>query len=112
MGLPAIGLLLIASSLDSPAVLTFAALCFGFSFGSEGDIVGYLVARNFALGVYGSVAGLMTLAMSIAAASGAALLSVTLTSTGGFDFFLVTCAVTVLLGSFMLLPLGSKAQPA
>ena len=44
------GLLLLASSLDTPAVLTFATLCFGFSFGSEGDIVGYLVARNFALG--------------------------------------------------------------
>ena len=112
MGLPAVGLLLLASSLDTPAVLTFATLCFGFSFGSEGDIVGYLVARNFALAVYGSVLGLLTLAMSIAASSGAALLSVTLTLTGGFDFFLVACAVTVLLGSFMLLPLKGAKQAA
>ena len=110
MGLPSIGLLLIASDLDTPAVLTFATMCLGFSFGSEGDIVGYLVARNFGIAVYSSVLGLMTLAMSIAASSGAALLSLTLTRTGTFDTFLVTCAVTVFAGSLLLLPLRGERR--
>ncbi len=112
MGLPGVGLALIASSFDAPALLTFAVLCLGFSFGAEGDIVGFLVARNFGIAIYGSVLGLMTFAMSIASSSGAALLSVTLAKTGSYDFFLVACAISVFVGSLLLLPLKGETRVA
>lgn len=106
LGLPSVGLFLIASSLDAPSVLTFAVFCIGFSFGAEGDIVGFLVARHFGVQVFSSVMGLLTFAMSFSTASGAALLSVTLAATGGYELYLTIVGVAVLAGSSLLLLLG------
>jgi MFS family permease len=78
LGLPSLGLFVIASSYDAPAVLTAAVFALGFAFGAEGDIVAYLVARHFPVAIYSSVLGLLTAAMSFSTASGAALLSFTL----------------------------------
>ena len=64
LGIPSLGLYLIASSLDAPTVLTFAVFCLGFAFGAEGDIVAFLVARSFGVEIYSSVLGLMTAVMS------------------------------------------------
>jgi predicted MFS family arabinose efflux permease len=89
-------------------VLIFAVLCFGFSLGAEGDIVGFLVARNFGVQVYSSVMGLMTMTISLAAATGAALLSLTLRLTGAFDIFLFGTAAATLVGSLMFLLLPKK----
>lgn len=108
LGLPSVGLFLIASSLDTPAVLTFGVFCLGFSFGAEGDILGFLVARNFGVEVYSSVMGLLTFATSFSTASGAALLGVTMASTGGYNLYLVICGVAVLIGSALLLPAGGR----
>jgi predicted MFS family arabinose efflux permease len=107
MGLPSVGLLIIASPLDAPAVLTLATLCIGFSFGAEGDIAAYIVSRKFPVAVYSSVMGLVTMAMSAASATGATLLSITLTATGGFNLYLVICAASVFLGSLMFLLLAT-----
>lgn len=106
LGLPSVGLFLIASSLDAPAVLTFAVFCLGFSFGAEGDIVGFLVARHFGVAVYSSVMGLLTFAMSFSTASGAALLSFTMARTGGYELYLTICGIAVLAGASLLLLLG------
>jgi len=106
MGLPSIGLFLIASSLDAPAILTFAVFCLGFSFGAEGDIVGFLVARQFGVAIYSSVMGLLTFAISFSTASGAALLSITLARTGGYELYLIIVGILVLVGSSLLLLLG------
>ncbi len=106
LGLPSVGLFLIASSIDAPTVLTFAVFCIGFSFGAEGDILGFLVARHFGVGIYSSVMGLMTFATSFSTASGAALLSVTMARTGGYETYLVIVGVAVLMGSALLLMLG------
>jgi predicted MFS family arabinose efflux permease len=106
LGLPSVGLFLIASSLDAPAVLTFAVFCIGFSFGAEGDIVGFLVARHFGVQVFSSVMGLLTFAMSFSTASGAALLSMTLDRTGGYELYLIIVGIAVLVGSSLLLLLG------
>ncbi|MDE8650194.1 MFS transporter [Novosphingobium album (ex Liu et al. 2023)] len=112
LGLPSVGLFLIASSLDAPAVLTFAVFCLGFSFGAEGDIVGFLVARHFGVAIYSSVMGLLTFAISFSTASGAALLSFTMARTGGYELYLVIVGTAVLLGSSLLLLLGpSRAAP-
>jgi predicted MFS family arabinose efflux permease len=111
LGIPSIGLFLIASSLDAPALLTFAVFCIGFSFGAEGDIVGFLVARHFGVKVYSSVMGLLTFATSFSTASGAALLSFTMSRTGGYNLYLVICGVAVLVGASLLLLLGRGREP-
>jgi hypothetical protein len=113
MGLPGVGLAIIASPFDAPAVLTVAVTCIGFAFGAEGDIAAYIVSRKFPVAVYSSVMGLVTMAMSAASATGATLLSITLRETGGFNLFLVICAVSVFCGSmmFMLLGTGQSPQP-
>lgn len=112
MGLPSLGLLVIASPLDAPVLLSAAVLCMGFSFGAEGDIAAYLVSRKFPVAVYSSVMGLVTMAMSVSSAIGAALLSFTLKVTGKFDLFLLVCAAAVFAGSlmFLLLPSGRSAE--
>jgi predicted MFS family arabinose efflux permease len=111
MGLPSVGLVLLASPLDAPMVLTLAVLCIGFSFGAEGDIVAYIVSRKFSIAIYSSVLGLVTMAISTSSSTGAAVLSLTLRATGGFNTFLLICAVSVFAGSllFLLLP-GERAN--
>lgn len=108
LGLPSLGLFLIASSYDAPAVLTLAVFCVGFSFGAEGDILGFLVARHFGVDIYGSVMGLLTFATASSTAIGALLLSVTLAKTGGYDLYLVIVGIAVLVGASLLLLLGDK----
>lgn len=110
LSLPSIGLFIIASSYDAPAILTFAVFCLGFAFGAEGDIVGFLVARHFGVEVYSSVMGLLTCAMSFSTASGAALLSFTMAETGGYDLYLTIVGVAVLIGASLLLLLGRTPE--
>ncbi|HEX7753049.1 MAG TPA: MFS transporter [Novosphingobium sp.] len=111
LGLPSVGLFLIASSYDAPALLTFAVFCIGFSFGAEGDIVGFLVARHFGVGIYSSVMGLLTFATSFSTAAGAALLGLTMARTGGYNLYLVICGVAVIAGATLLLLLGRGHKP-
>lgn len=111
MALPALGLSLIASSFDAPVILTFAAWCLGFSVGAEGDIIAFVVARKFGLAIYSSVMGLMTMAISLSVALGAALLSLTLELTGGFNTFIVICATSVFAGGVLFLFIPNQAGP-
>ncbi|RJF93046.1 MFS transporter [Sphingomonas cavernae] len=106
MGFTAIGLFLLASRFDDPNVLMLSVLLIGLSFGAEGDVVGYLVVRNFGVSVFSSVMGMMTAAMAISASIGAALLSLTLKLTDSFEVFLLSSGTAVFLGSllFLLLP--------
>lgn len=111
LGLPSIGLFLIASSFDSTTMLLCAVFSLGFAFGSEGDIMAFIVARQFDLKIYGSVMGLLTASISIATTIGTVLLSYLLVRTGGFDVFLIISGCTVLMGAAMLLPLGRLEDP-
>lgn len=106
LSLPSIGLFLLASSLDTAPILTFAVFCIGFAFGAEGDVIGFLVARYFGVMIYGSVMGLLTCAMSMSVALGAILVSYSLSSTGGYELYLVIVGVAVLIGAGLLLLLG------
>lgn len=110
LGVPSLGLFLLASSMDAPSILTFSIFLFGFSFGAEGDLVGYVVARQFGVGVYGSVMGLLTAVMSISTSVGALLLSFTFSFTDTFVTFLLICAVAVIVGASLFLLLKSKGQ--
>jgi predicted MFS family arabinose efflux permease len=112
LALPSVGLFTIASSLDAAPIITAAVFFLGFAFGAEGDIVAFLAARHFGVQIYGSVMGLLTFAMSFSTASGAALLSLTLGWTGGYDLYLVICGVAVLAGASLLLLLGRGRKPS
>jgi MFS family permease len=110
LGLPSLGIFIVASSFDAPAVLTFAVFCLGFAFGAEGDIVAFLVAKRFGLEVYSSVMGLLTATMSLSTSLGAAYLAWTLTRTGNYNLFLVTTGIAVIIGASLLLLLRRDAQ--
>lgn len=111
LGLPSIGLYVIASSYDAPAILTFAVFCVGFAFGAEGDIVAFLVARHFPVRIYGSVLGILAAAISFSTASGAGLLSITMARTGGYELYLWIVGTAVLIGATLLLLLGRGHEP-
>lgn len=111
MAVPSFGLALLASRFDAPAVLTFASFCLGFSVGAEGDIVAYVVARKFGVGIYSSVMGLMTMAISLSVALGAALLSVTLELTGAFNTFILICSAAVFAGGVLFLFIPKRGAP-
>ncbi|HEY0917348.1 MAG TPA: MFS transporter, partial [Solimonas sp.] len=106
MGLPSVGLFLIASAFDAQWVLVGAVLLMGLSQGAEGDIAGYLVVRHFGVEIYSSVLGLCIAALGLATAVGAVLLSRFLDWTGGYVVFLYVTAGSVLLGGLMFLLLG------
>ena len=110
MGLPSLGLFLISSNLDDPGLLWGAVYFLGFTYGAEGDVVAYLVARRFGVRIYSSVMGLLTACMSASTALGATLLSVTLAATGNFNLFLVIVGTAVVTGAALLLALGRSEQ--
>ena len=106
MGLPSLGLFLISTTMDTTALLWTSVYFLGFTFGAEGDVVAFLVARRFGVEIYSSVMGLLTAVMSASTALGAMLLSLTLGTTGNFNLFLVVTGTSVMVGAAMLLLLG------
>ncbi len=106
LGLPGLGLGLLATGLATPTLIAVAVMLLGLSLGAEGDVIAYLVARYFKPEVYSTVLGLVLGVMAFAIAVGALLLSVMLKLTGSFTPYLAVVAVAALIGSGMLLLLG------
>ncbi len=107
-GLPVIGLLLLFSPLDTlPWVLT-AMVMIGVSFGSEADVIPFLVNRQFGILRFGSIFGLLMAATGGAMGMGNILLAVVLKATGSFDAYLLICAASACIGSLLFLLLGTK----
>jgi predicted MFS family arabinose efflux permease len=104
--LPVVGLLLLASPYDSPAVVFAAISLIGLAFGAEADVIPYLVGRYFGIAIFSTVLGLLTAAMGGAMASGNVLIAAVLKSTDSFNAYLVTAATTAFLGSLLFLLLG------
>jgi hypothetical protein len=109
MGLPCIGLFLLATPMDGPLILSISVLLIGLAFGAEGDLVAYLVVRIFGVRIYSSVLGLMTALISTSASLGALLVGYTLAVTNSYVVFLNICGVAVLAGSLMFLLLRADA---
>jgi MFS family permease len=107
--LPVIGLLLLASSYDTLAVVVTGLLLIGLSFGGEGDIIPYLVTRYFRIAIYGSTYGLLTAAMGAAMALGNVILSATLAQSNNYQAYFVIAAATAAVGSTLFLLLGLPA---
>lgn len=101
-GLPVLGLLVLASPLDSFAAVTVALALIGISFGGEGDIIPYLVTRYFGIAIYSTVLGLLSAVMGLAMGGGNILLAIT----GSFDAYLWIAAGTAFIGSLLFLLLG------
>jgi MFS family permease len=114
MGMPCIGLFLLASGFHTPGLVMIAMVFIGLAVGAEGDLIGVLVSRAFGVAIYGSVMGLVTSAISLATASGAFMLSIMLRRYGNYDVFLAVSGVSVLIGGvmFLLLPASAAAAPA
>lgn len=108
MGIPAIGYLLLGSPMDTIALITFAMFLVGVSVGAESDLISYLVARYFKLRIYSTTLGVVYVCSFAASASGALLISGTLTIWDSFTPFLYLVAGTVTVGSllFLFLPPG------
>ena len=102
-GLPVLGLVLLASPLDSFAAVAVALALIGVSFGGEGDIIPYLVTRYFGIAIYSTVLGLLSAVMGLAMGGGNILLAMT----GSFDVFLWIAAATAFIGSLLFLMLGN-----
>lgn len=100
--LPVVGLLLLASPLDTVPAVTLAMTLIGVSFGGEGDIIPYLITRQFGIRIYSTVLGLLSAAMGLAMGGGNILLAMT----GSFDLYLPIAAATAFVGSLMFLTLG------
>jgi len=107
MGLPAIGLALLGLQPEALWVVVIAMLFLGLSQGAEGDIVAYLVAGRFTFALFGTVAGIITASIGIAAAMGGAILSSMLGTGGGYIGFLFLSAVSVAIGALLFLALGT-----
>jgi MFS family permease len=111
LGLPGIGIFVIASGLASPVALAAAVMLFGLSLGAESDLAAYLVMRYFPFEVYGTVLGLVVTCMALSAALGAVLLSFTLRLTDTFDMYMLIAGAASLAGGSLFLLLG-RAAPA
>ena len=110
LGLPGLGLFMLASPLDSFVLLTVAMTFIGLAVGAEGDIVGFLVVRIFGVGIYSSVLGLMTMAIAASTAIGAIMLRQMMGGSNDYNLFLCITGTCSVLGSllFLLLPLVTR----
>lgn len=108
MGLPGVGLGLLATGTSETAFVFAAVLCVGVALGAEIDVLAYLVGRFFSLRVFSSVQGLLMGGLAFSVASGALILSVVLDFSGRYTAFLVFCSASALVGSFLFFMLRGR----
>ncbi|MEZ5736782.1 MAG: MFS transporter [Novosphingobium sp.] len=109
MGLPAIGLFILAAGTESTPMLALAVSILGLSTGADGDVMAFVVMRFFPVEVYGSTLGLVGASVALSGAVGAALLSWTLHVTQVFDTFLYITGFSAIVGGLLFLPLRDGA---
>lgn len=112
LGLPGLGLFMLASPLDSFVLLTIAMTFIGLAVGAEGDIVGFLVVRVFGVGIYSSVLGLMTMAIATSTAIGAIMLRQMMGGSDDYTMFLWITGTCSLIGSLLFLLLPAATRPS
>lgn len=108
LGVPSLGLFLIASPLDAPIILLGSVFSIGLLVGAEGDLIGFLIARYFQLRIFSSVMGLLTATIVISSSGGALILSAMLAANDTFVPFLLMCGGSVIVGSLLMLLLGRE----
>ncbi len=103
LGLPGLGLGLLALGVSEPMGIAVAVLLLGFSLGAEGDVLAYVVMKYFRLEIYSTVLGMVLGAYALSVAGGSLLLSLMLELTESFTPFLVLTAISALIGAGALL---------
>jgi MFS family permease len=112
MGLPCIGLFMLASDVTALPLIVLAVATLGLSYGAEGDVVAYIAARYFDIKIFSTVLGLFMAGAGGAMTLGAAILSLTLHLTDSFRIFMLISGVSVLLGSLGFLRLKQPEPQA
>lgn len=105
LGLPGLGLGLLASGVSLTPVLALAVVLLGFGLGAEGDVMAYLVMRYFKPEIFSTVLGMISGALALSMAGGALVLSYVLKVTESYTPFLVLSGVAAIIGASMFLPL-------
>lgn len=111
LGLPAIGLSLLATATPSVALLSLAVMFLGLSLGAEGDIGGYLTMTYFSVEIYSTIVGVIVGTIAISSALGSVILSITLSRWDSFAPFLILASASALVGALLFYRLG-KVAPA
>ncbi len=111
-GLPFISLMLLASNFDSVLLVGAAILLMGLSFGSEGDVIPYLITRHFDMSIFSTVLGVLSAVIGSSMALGSIALGVTLQATNSFNLYLMIAAAGSFIGSGIFLMLGNPVPPA
>jgi MFS family permease len=95
VGVPAIGLVALASSYSANWLMAGSVMLLGASQGAEGDVGAILIARKFDLRHYSFIYSLMIASIGVATAVSSLVLSRTLDQTHGYSLFLVISAVVM-----------------
>ena len=106
LGLPAIGLAMLASPFDSIWLVAGSILLMALAQGAEGDIGAYLISRKFALRNYSLLMSFMTVFLALGSALGAVILSWSLTVTDGYASFLWFTAAATVVGAYLFYRTG------
>lgn len=105
--LGAAGLALIAfDTSPSFAVMAVGALLFGFTVGTEGDFIPFLVRRYFGLRAFGATFGTLFCVYSLGGVTGPIVFGVTFDKLGSYQPALFVAAVICLVAGFAVLLLG------
>jgi MFS family permease len=99
LGLPAIGLVILASAVTSTALLIFAVAVIGLAQGAEADVGAFLISRRFDLKNFSLLLSLTTMMIGAGSAAGSLILSFSLHQGGGYGPFLIISAVATLIGA-------------
>ncbi|MDG2003590.1 MAG: MFS transporter [Novosphingobium sp.] len=112
MVLPALGFYLLATDINTVAIITFSMFLVGLSIGAESDLISYLVARYFKLRIYNTTLGLVYCVSFLASALGALAISFTLKLTDSFSPYLYFVAGSIAVGSllFLLMPWSRDSE--
>lgn len=102
LAIPAIGYLVLYSSLTATWVLVGAVLIIGLAQGAEGDIGSFLVSRKFRMKNFSLLQSFVTASIGLGAAVGSLFMSFTLRSTNSYDSFLMLAAVTTVIGAVLI----------
>lgn len=98
LGMPALGLMALASPFDASWLLVAAIALIGLAQGAEGDVGAMLTSRKFELRHYSFVYSFVIAAMGAASAVGSLVLSFMLHQTDRYNGFLILSAAVTLVG--------------
>lgn len=102
LAIPAIGYLVLYSSLTATWVLVGAVLIIGLAQGAEGDIGSFLVSRKFRMKNFSLLQSFVTASIGLGSAMGSLFMSFTLRRTESYDSFLMLAAVTTVAGAVLI----------